>query len=125
MSATANCEAQRVILDLPGTPFHGLTEEKAWMINNVLCGRRVFVTGTQKSYNRALDGKKMAGPPALSEEYMFYRLLTPGSVKTDPFSEVYDIELFKYYPGGHFAAGGSKRIISPSLVTCFEVVEAP
>lgn len=110
MNTTAsNYDEQQIILNKPGAPFHGLTDEKAQMINSVLCGRRVIVTGGQKR----------------AEEFMFYRLLTPGSIKTDPFIEAYDIELFKWYPDGHYAAGGSTRVLSPSLVTRFEVVPAP
>jgi hypothetical protein len=100
-----------VLVDAPGSPFDGITLAKAHVLNDAIGYRRVEVIG----------GKgELKHKPV---EYVFHRVLLPGSVTTDPFSGIGDLELWRWENGmGH---RHTTRVLSMGLVRSFKVIEAP
>lgn len=109
-------------VDSPGKPFHGLTEAKARMVNDVFTGLRVIVAGGHPHGD---------GQNRLPREYMFLRMLLPqdfrgGLIPSDyHFAGVGDLRLAQWDRRDGRAHTGTIRNLSASLVDSFETVAAP
>lgn len=103
----------KVVLDEPGTAFHGLTLEKARIVNNVFCGLRVSVVG----------GATMVGIwTRRLEPWMFYRMILPGELGDPALQGAFDLELLRYDPVTNCASPGTKWCVSAHLIERMVVV---
>lgn len=104
--ATGEFRAGNAVITDPDNPFCGLNYWKALAINDVLPGRRVIVAG----------GIHTPHP----QEYIFLRMFLPGGRGDGFLAAAYDLSL-----GNIESPLGSRRVLSPILVTLFLIVEAP
>lgn len=102
-----------ILVQSPASPFDGITLAQAHALNDAIGWRRVEVIG----------GKPQSTLRHRPTEYVFSRMLLPGMRATDPFSEIADLELWKWENGmGH---RHTTRVLSAGLVHSFKVIEAP
>lgn len=103
---------QAVLVTAPGSPFDGITIEKARIVNSAIGWRRVEVIGGKFSVTRR------------PTEYVFHRVVLPGHLVDDPFVQIGDMELWDWDGERERGGVGSRRTLSLDLVKSFRVLEA-
>lgn len=98
------------ILEAAGSVFDGLTQEKAEVVNGAFFGCRCRVMSKRDATYGAEECRRHR-----NEEYIFLGLTMPYDWSRSPFQALWDLELQK--------SPGILRIISPALITHFELVD--
>lgn len=101
-----------VLITAAASPFDGMTIGQARVLNGALSWCRVEVTGGKFPSTRR------------PEQFVFQRILLPGDRPTFG-AMVGDLELWGWDEERDEAKRWLGRIISPSLVRSFRVIEAP
>lgn len=102
-----------VVVNEPGAAFHGLTQEKAEVVNDALVGRVVRIVGGQRS--AALWSNRGT--------YMFHSITLPGTLNASYLSGPWDLMLLEWT--GEHASAGSYRTLSAKLIERFDVLPLP
>lgn len=107
----ATLDVHRVVLDEPGLPLHGLTVEKARIINDAFAGLRVLIVGGE------------ARMWTKREVWMFLGIALPGDYCDSSLTAAFDVRLMSYSLDTRVASPGTTRTISPDYIERMTVVD--